>query len=674
MNTVYRDITTMKTSLKSKLLNMLLLLVAVVTVTACSNDEDSTAAQTEKVNVRMVFVAGAHTDAMRGLNDFDATATTVKNENIMRDLTVAIFDNTGIVIGYYSDNVADVTQAVQTINITTHAAPNCTIYAIANAVKDYFNDCTTKAQYDAKKTPTLTSGAALGQQNKVIMFGKAENQNIVQGATIGIIQMEHICSKVDLIVIPKISENITVTGWNIHDVPDGAYITDANKSPWTGGFLDDFTAITGHNITTQPADPVATYYLYQNYAGTVTGLTTEKDRNKNNVTTLTKPSYLTIDAKSMAWESVFTVYLGGGALTGAATDDFNDFNVYRNYHYTVTVKIDGAEDPDVRIEKTMIQPITITAVVGDWVDGTASLPDDSGISAGNGYGKSYRPLGFTVNDYGSQVVFSPCNLQATWNGSIWNWGFATNPWDYIAASNPGNVSINGDGTVGVSDVTVDLFGWVGNSNTTWTGTVGTTGNAAMHGICFTNSVGSSSNYGDKNGNQGETLKSDWGEVFGTTGGNWRTLSSAEWTYLLNTRTTGGTVFGTAHARYTHAIVTTTDNTQHPGLILFPDVINISSSEVTSAGPVNTPSSWATLCSYAQWLELADKGCVFLPVAGTRFRGSIGYYNTYGYYWTSTPHPTNSGYSYILYIGPGFVNANQDFERSNWCSVRLVRDF
>ena len=346
---------------------MLLLLVAVVTVTACSNDEDSTAAQTEKVNVRMVFVAGAHTDAMRGLNDFDATATTIKSENIMRDLTVAIFDNTGIVIGYYSDNVADVTQAVQTINITTHAAPNCTIYAIANAGKDYFNDCTTKAQYDAKKTPTLSSGAALGQQDKVIMFGKVTGQNIATGVTIPQIQMEHICSKVDLIVIPKTSENITVTGWNLHNVPDGAYISDANTNAWTGGFLDDFTAVTGQTITTQPANPVATYYLYQNYAGIQTGLTTEKDRNSTKAPT--NASYLTINASSVVWESVFTVYLGGDALTGSASDDYNDFNVYRNYHYTVTVKIDGAEGPDVRISRTNILTVAISATV------TALIPE-----------------------------------------------------------------------------------------------------------------------------------------------------------------------------------------------------------------------------------------------------------------------------------------------------------
>lgn len=383
MNTVYRDITTMKTSLKSKLLNMLLLLVAVVTVTACSNDEDSTAAQTEKVNVRMVFVAGAHTDAMRGLNDFDATATTIKSENIMRDLTVAIFDNTGIVIGYYSDNVADATQAVQTINITTHAAPNCTIYAIANAGKDYFNDCTTKAQYDAKKTPTLTSAEKLGDADKVIMFGKVTSQNIATGVTIPQIEMEHICSKVDLYVEPIEStddnKDVTVTGWQLHHVPNGAYITDSNTGAWpTADFLN-FTAETGKTIVgCAPSVPqlVKTFYLYQNYAGTVTGVTNEKERNSTNAPA--DATYLTIDASTIVWESVFTVYLGGEALTGVATDDFNDFNVYRNYHYKVYVKIDGAEGPDVRISRTNILTVAFKGIVtvADLIDESASNPSD----------------------------------------------------------------------------------------------------------------------------------------------------------------------------------------------------------------------------------------------------------------------------------------------------------
>ena len=65
------------------------------------------------------------------------------------------------------------------------------------------------------------------------------------------------------------------------------------------------------------------------------------------------------------------------------------------------------------------------------------------------------------------MQFASGNLQATYNGTDWMWGFATNQWDYIG-NDAGNTSVNGDGTVSASNVTVDMFGWVGASST-WTG-------------------------------------------------------------------------------------------------------------------------------------------------------------------------------------------------------------
>ena len=324
---------------------------------SCSSDDESGGEQPKPVTVHMVFVAGATNNVMRGLADFDETATGVKKEMIIRNLTVAIFDNTGLAIGYYSDNMTDVTQSVQTIDITTYAATGCTVYAIANAGKDYFADCSTKAMYDAKKTTTLTSAEALGNANETIMFGKVTSVDITAGATIGTIEMEHVCSKVNLVVVPKNADGIKVTGWNLYHVPNGAFITDSNTSAWTGGFLD-FTPVTGEKITAEQT--VATYYLYQNYAGTNASSITELLRNVENAPA--DASYLTVNAETVAWQSVFRVYLGGGKLT-ETTDDYTDFNVYRNRNYTVTVTINGSNTTDVRITHTDIMPITFTATV-----------------------------------------------------------------------------------------------------------------------------------------------------------------------------------------------------------------------------------------------------------------------------------------------------------------------
>ena len=46
------------------------------------------------------------------------------------------------------------------------------------------------------------------------------------------------------------------------------------------------------------------------------------------------------------------------------------------------------------------------------------------------------------------------------------------------------------------------------------------------------------------------------------------------------------------------------------------------------------------------------GSIFLPAAGRRY--SSGLYNagSYGYYWSSTQYPSNTGYAYYLNFGWG----------------------
>lgn len=368
MNTLYRDITTVKTNLTSKLSPLFLLLLAMLMLPACSSDDEQAVDQLKPVNVRMVFVAGAANGSMRALSEDEGT-TSIKKEMVIRDLTVAIFDNTDLVIGYYSGATTSATAAVQTINITTHAATGCTVYAIANAGVGYFANCTTKAAYDAKKTsdPLLTSAADLGEANQAIMFGKATGQTIVEGANIGPIQMEHVCSKVNLVVKPDNTKNIKVTGWQLHHVPNGAYITDANTEAWGESFLD-FTAVTGQEYTNETT--VATYYLYQNYAGKNAASNSDENRNYQNAPATA--SYITVNAQTLAWQSVFRIYLGGKKLT-EATDDYTDFNVYRNHNYTVTVEINGSNSTDVRITHTDIAPITFTATVTELTNDPRSL-------------------------------------------------------------------------------------------------------------------------------------------------------------------------------------------------------------------------------------------------------------------------------------------------------------
>ena len=278
------------------------------------------------------------------------------------------------------------------------------------------------------------------------------------------------------------------------------------------------------------------------------------------------------------------------------------------------------------------------------------------------------------------VVIAASNLQATTTngGSTWSWGFATNPWDYNGNSLYFNRRVSGDGTVAYNDVsgTVDLFGWVGASNTTWGGELGTTLNAAMYGISNSKTLNSTDTYGN---DANETLKSDWGNTI-VDEYTWRTLTITEWVYMLTSRTSGSTVNGISRARYVLAQINT-DGTAVNGLIIFPNGITITNSEATSWSSINGgvqgsfgeyPWSNATKCTSAQWTALASKGCVFLPSAGCRNNQDVYWYNDACYYWSSTPNGTNQALFLHIDRHYGVLETGTNHERWYGHPVRLVR--
>ena len=300
----------------------------------------------------------------------------------------------------------------------------------------------------------------------------------------------------------------------------------------------------------------------------------------------------------------------------------------------------------------------VTAVAAGTATITATANDGSGVKATCEVTVKIPGLlagKFTINASDDQVQFSQGNLQATYDGSAWTWAFAENQWDYVGNA-AGNTSIDGNGTVSASNVTVDLFGWVGESSATLTT------DPAKYGI--SNST-TSSIYGTSTS---DVLKSDWGTNMGT---GWRSLTSAEWTYLFNTRTTGGTVFCTASARYAHATINT-DGTSVNGMILFPDGVDIANSEVTTAGSVNANSAWVTQCTSAQWTALAAKGCVFLPAAGYRNGSTVYSAGSYGCYWSSSPYGSNADVAYDVNFLSGYLDPAGGYYRYYGFSVRLVR--
>lgn len=263
------------------------------------------------------------------------------------------------------------------------------------------------------------------------------------------------------------------------------------------------------------------------------------------------------------------------------------------------------------------------------------------------------PAVFTV-DAGKTVKFSKGNLQGTYNGSSWIWGFAEHQWDYIGNA-AGNTSINGNGTVSANG-TVDLFGWVGASST-WTG-------AAQYGISNSTATDNVDGYGNVGG---EAQKVGWGA---TVGAGWRTLTRPEWLYLLSTRETGITVNSTDHARYTQAIINT-DGTAVKGLIIFPDSYAGGSPTGVTWGTINAKSTFETTCTSAGWTALEAAGCVFLPAAGYREASNVTDAGVGAGYWSSSS--SNAPYAFGLYFESDYLTIQYGGSRKYGFSVRLVRD-
>ena len=294
--------------------------------------------------------------------------------------------------------------------------------------------------------------------------------------------------------------------------------------------------------------------------------------------------------------------------------------------YSYSVERSAAAGPIyVAVRPTSSATIDITATDGT-KNYTKTLTSKT-YAANNGYNVSWRMTEsayegalsgvFSVSD-SKTVKFSKGNLRYA-SGA---WSFFDNQYDYYT-------SYSADAW--------DKFGW-STSKTTY-GMSTSTDNSTYSG----NFV-------------------DWGATMGT---GWFTLSSAEWTYLFNTRS-ASTVGGTSNGRYAKAKV---NNVQ--GIILFPDTYTHPDG-VTAPTGVNATGNtgWnGNNYSSADWTKMESAGCVFLPAAGYRDGSSVNLLGMYGDYWSATP---NGDYAYRVRFTSGTLDPAYSSYRDGGFSVRLVR--
>ena len=200
-----------------------------------------------------------------------------------------------------------------------------------------------------------------------------------------------------------------------------------------------------------------------------------------------------------------------------------------------------------------------------------------------------------------KVYFSQGNLQYQWYYYVFQ--FAEHQWDVIGADNT-NI---GDP---VWQGFIDLYGW------------GTSGYDDK--VPHTNST-VSSDYGPATGDIAGTPY-DWGSVAETMDldTTWRTLTKAEWEYLLQTRPNAANLQG---KHLLHGV---------GGLVLLPDNWDL------DARPLSAMSD----DTWAAWEAL---GAVFLPSTGYRTGTTVKNITTEANYWTSTRYESDATTAYHLYV-------------------------
>ena len=243
-----------------------------------------------------------------------------------------------------------------------------------------------------------------------------------------------------------------------------------------------------------------------------------------------------------------------------------------------------------------------------------------------------------------KIRFSQGNLQ--YRASTDTWRFADRQYDIIGIAN-NNISPTYDGWI-------DLFGWGTGDNPT-------------------NTSGSYSDYSNF---------VDWGVNAISNGGNtpnmWRTLSGAEWEYLLIGRENAENLFALGHVEGVSGIILLPDGCVLPKDVRYVSMRECGFSELDITGDVIGYIKYdgsgydCNYYSYGQWEYMESFGAVFLPAAGMRIERETSDIGESNAYWSSSLY-TLEELSYHLWSVSDYVEPRRQGLRYRGYSVRLVFD-
>ena len=291
--------------------------------------------------------------------------------------------------------------------------------------------------------------------------------------------------------------------------------------------------------------------------------------------------------------------------------------------------------------------VTVVMNHGSYNSSTPWMCNDAGFTCCNYAYNDYNAYSPNTSTYTSMATTSNRpNTRFIGHGGV-VWSFAQSQQDYVGADNA-NISSTYQGLI-------DLFGW------------GTSGHP--HGAVYYqpwNSGTGASNYyayGDVNYNlYDQNGEADWGINAISNGGDqpgqWRTLTTEEWAYVFNTRSTpSGKRFAKAKVRGVE------------GMILLPDNWSTSYYSLNNTNTANA-SYDSNAISSSDWQTMEQHGVVFLPAARLRYENTL-LSSVSGAYWSSSLQTDEYHTPYCVDFGTTFFNAQATSNRSHGLSVRLV---
>ena len=283
-----------------------------------------------------------------------------------------------------------------------------------------------------------------------------------------------------------------------------------------------------------------------------------------------------------------------------------------------------------------------------------------------------------------QVYFSKGNLQ--FNPAYNSWRFAEHQYDIIGNAAGNNTSSGSRPSV---NAWMDLFGWgTSGYDNTYVDPTATMFQPWQSSGAYTH-YGPSTDIlaaGDSWSDEDYANNYDWG-VYNFVAGvekGLRTLTLAEWIYLLSTRT-----YSTKNAKDLSGLATVFGIR---GIILLPDTWDWSTTALDEAAKA-AGFDWLsrreaskiayannvlenTDAGHALWDAMENAGAVFLPAAGYRDGTTLSYTNEFIVYWTSTVQSGDNAYRVNFFCGGDYDYADITttyIGRHRGLAVRLVKD-